>query len=119
MNLTVETLLWLCTLATVLIIFKQLFNFLQTRNTKIEEFAALLAKETREALTEQKLHIAGLKDYVTGFGTDLSLMQKELSEFEKNLGSDEISKMANRISLIETSMGMRRVTSLKKDTPTY
>lgn len=74
----------------------------------------LLRTEATALRQELTLKVMGLQDHVSGIRSDTESFQKELAEFANNLEGDEIKKVLDRLSVLEMSVGIRRLDSAKK-----
>lgn len=78
-------------------------------DNKIED----LAKEVRDVLSKTTLEVGGLGQHVTGLKADYEGLQHEIAEFTASIDPDVMDKFRDRISILEMSVGVRRMDSAK------
>lgn len=74
-----------------------------------------LAKEVRDVLSKTASEVGGLGKHVSGLKADCEGLQKEIAEFTASIDPDVMDKFRDRISILEMSVGVRRIDSAKQN----
>lgn len=86
-------------------------------STTLNEFdkrIETLVTETREAIRDTVSKVQGLNDHITTLSGDYKALQHETAEFTASMDPDIVSKLQDRLALVEMTVGVRRIDQARK-----